>query len=167
MIPHLFFYQLVLLGLLWLFFMPHAAWPSQGTAIPRRPVEPILPPRKRSSDSKPFPGLTRKPHCEACAQAASRAAPAGSLRPTAPHRLPARTPPCSGHFAPFLSPSQLCVSGVDGPWQHPRQRPSQWRSLAAAVLSQVSRLLPGDPGQTVPRLTLLVKSQQGNFHCYR
>jgi transposase-like protein len=71
MIPHLFFYQLVLLGLLWLFFMLHAAWPSQGTAIPRRPVEPILPPRKRSSDSKPFPGLTRKPHCEACTQAAA------------------------------------------------------------------------------------------------
>ena len=71
MIPHLFFYQLVLLGLLWLFFMLHAAWPSQGTAIPWRPVEPILPPRKRSSDSKPFPGLTRKPHCEACTQTAA------------------------------------------------------------------------------------------------
>src|SRR5467141_3814057 len=69
MIPHLFFYQLVLLGLLWLFFMLHAAWPSQGPATQRRPVEPILPPRKRSSDPKPFPGLTRKPPCAACAQA--------------------------------------------------------------------------------------------------
>src|SRR5256712_6308998 len=69
MIPLLFFYQLVLLGLLWLFFMLHAAWPSQGHATQRRPVEPILPPRKRSSDPKPFPGLTRKPPCAACAQA--------------------------------------------------------------------------------------------------
>src|SRR3989442_538469 len=69
MIPHLFFYQLVLLGLLWLFFMLHAARPSQGPATQRRPVEPILPPRKRSSDPKPFPGLTRKPPCAACAQA--------------------------------------------------------------------------------------------------
>src|SRR5712664_1721839 len=59
MIPHLFFSQLVLLGLLWLFFMLPAAWPRQGTAIQRRPVEPILPPRKRSSDPQPFPGLTR------------------------------------------------------------------------------------------------------------
>ena len=66
MIPHLFFYQLVLLGLLWLFFMPPAAWPRQGTATQPRPVEPILPPRKRSSDPKPFPGLTRKPPCAAC-----------------------------------------------------------------------------------------------------
>src|SRR6267142_1447512 len=69
MIPHLFFYQLVLLGLLWLFFMLHAAWPSQGPATQRRPVEPILPPRKRSSDPQPFPGLTRTPPCAACAQA--------------------------------------------------------------------------------------------------
>src|SRR5712664_571090 len=69
MIPHLFFSQLVLLGLLWLFFMLPAAWPRQGPATQRRPVEPILPPRKRSSDPKPFPGLTRKPPCAACAQA--------------------------------------------------------------------------------------------------
>src|SRR6516164_4020233 len=69
MIPHLFFYQLVLLGLLWVFFMLHAAWPSQGTATQRRPVEPILPPRKRSSDPQPFPGLTRTPPCAACEQA--------------------------------------------------------------------------------------------------
>src|SRR5712671_5992348 len=69
MIPHLFFSQLVLLGLLWLLFMLHAAWPRQGPATQRRPVEPILPPRKRSSDPKPFPGLTRKPPCAACAQA--------------------------------------------------------------------------------------------------
>jgi IS1 family transposase len=69
MIPHLFFYQLVLLGLLWVFFMLHAAWPSQGTATQRRPVEPILPPRQRSRDPQPFPGLPRTPLCAACEQA--------------------------------------------------------------------------------------------------
>src|SRR5467141_2987229 len=69
MIPHLFFSQLVLLGLLWVFFMLPAAWPRQGTATQPRPVEPILPPRKRSSDPKLFPGLTRTPPCAACAQA--------------------------------------------------------------------------------------------------
>src|SRR5882724_10224795 len=82
MIPHLFFYQLVLLGLLWLCFMLHAAWPSQGTATQRRPVEPILPPRKRSRDPKPFPGLTRTPPCAACEQAhASAPQPPGCPPP--------------------------------------------------------------------------------------
>jgi len=28
----------------------------------------VTPPRKRSTAPKPFPGLTRKPHCDACAQ---------------------------------------------------------------------------------------------------
>src|SRR6266404_5727476 len=69
MIPHLFFSQLVLLGLLWVFFMLPAAWPRQGTATQRRPVEPILPPRKRSRAPQPFPGLTRTPSCAACEQA--------------------------------------------------------------------------------------------------
>jgi IS1 family transposase len=69
MIPPLFFYQLVLLGWLWLLFMLPAAWPRQGPATQRRPVEPILPPRQRSSDPQPFPGLTHKPPCAACEQA--------------------------------------------------------------------------------------------------
>jgi hypothetical protein len=30
MIPHLFYYQLVVLGLLWFCVMLHAVWPSRG-----------------------------------------------------------------------------------------------------------------------------------------
>jgi len=30
---------------------------------------PVTPPRKRSTAPKPFPGLARKPHCDACEQA--------------------------------------------------------------------------------------------------
>jgi hypothetical protein len=70
MVSHLFFYQLVLLGLLWLCCMLHAAWPSSHAAGVPRPPELIPPSRKRPRVPKPFPGLTRKPHCEACAQAA-------------------------------------------------------------------------------------------------
>src|SRR2546425_524629 len=103
MIPHLFFYQLVLLGLLWLFFMLPAAWPSQGTATQRRPVEPILPPRKRSSDPKPFPGLTRTPPCAACEQAhAHRPQPPGCPPPRiVPTRGRPRQVETSQHFCPY------------------------------------------------------------------
>jgi hypothetical protein len=59
MIPHLFFYQLMLLGLLWLFFLLHYAWPSRGTAGAQRPATPIQPHLKRSREPKPFAGLTR------------------------------------------------------------------------------------------------------------
>ena len=66
MIPHLFFYQLVLLGLLWLFFMLHDGWPQRSATVPQRPTEPIKPKRNRSHEPKPFEALTYKPHCVAC-----------------------------------------------------------------------------------------------------
>src|SRR6266446_1837828 len=68
MVSHLFFYQLVLLGLLWLCVMLHYAWPNEYAGGDQRPSQP-LPPRMRSSAPQPFPGLTRKPPCAACEQA--------------------------------------------------------------------------------------------------
>ena len=70
MVSHLLFYQLVLLGLLWLCCMLHAAWPSSHAIGVPRPPERIPPSRKRPRVPKPFPGLTGTPHCAACAQAA-------------------------------------------------------------------------------------------------
>ena len=58
MVSDLFFYQLVLVGLLWLCVMLHYAWPSDRSAGDQRPSKPLPPPPKRSSDLKPFPGLT-------------------------------------------------------------------------------------------------------------
>src|SRR6266446_2449077 len=65
MVSHLFFYQLMFLGLLWLCVMLHYAWPNECTGGDQRPSKPLPPPRKHSSDPKPFPGLTRKPPCAA------------------------------------------------------------------------------------------------------
>src|SRR6266853_2014821 len=82
MIPQQFFYLMVVLGLLWLFFMLHLAWPSQCPATPQRPAEPILPRRTRSSEPKSFAGLTHKPQCVACEQALSApAVPAPAAPP--------------------------------------------------------------------------------------
>jgi hypothetical protein len=70
MIPHQFYYQLVVLGLLWLFVMLHLAWPSRDVTTQTKPAKPITPRRQRSTAPKPFPGLIHKPHCAACEQVA-------------------------------------------------------------------------------------------------
>jgi hypothetical protein len=57
MIPHLFFYQLAVLGLLWLCVMLHAAWPSRCTTGQEMPAKPIMPRRQRFQELKPFVGL--------------------------------------------------------------------------------------------------------------
>ena len=68
MIPHHFFYLIVVLGLLWIFFMLPAAWPRQGGVTPQRSGEPesIKPRRTRSQEPPPFAGLTQKPPCVLC-----------------------------------------------------------------------------------------------------
>jgi hypothetical protein len=53
MISHLFYYQLVLLGLLWLFVMLHSAWPSRGAPVQGTSAQPIKPRRQRSKELKP------------------------------------------------------------------------------------------------------------------
>ena len=53
-------YQLVVLGLLWLFVMRHLAWPSRGVTNQTKPANPITPRRQRSTDPTPFAGLTHR-----------------------------------------------------------------------------------------------------------
>src|SRR5439155_19055905 len=69
MVSNLVFYQLMLIALLWVFLMLSWVWPSEPAAARPRPPTPVTPPRKRSMAPKPFPGLLRQPHCDACAQA--------------------------------------------------------------------------------------------------
>jgi len=131
MIPHLFFYQLVLLGLLWVFFMLHAAWPRQGPATQRRPVEPILPPRKRSSDPKPFPGLTRKPPCAACAQAHEHGPQPPGCPP--PRIVSTRGRPrqvdTSSHFCPHPPCAYRGWVGLGNISAHGHPNGGPWRQL--------------------------------------
>jgi IS1 family transposase len=101
MVSPLFFYQLVLLGLLWLCCMLHAAWPSRHAAGVPRPPERIPPSRKRPRVPKPFPGHTRKPHCEACAQAAVP-------RPQAPCAPPPRIVSTRGRPRQVDTSSHFC-----------------------------------------------------------
>jgi hypothetical protein len=66
MVFPLFFYQLVLVALVWLCLMLQWAWPSDPAAACPTTLEPTPPPPKRHREPTPFAGLTTKPHCASC-----------------------------------------------------------------------------------------------------
>ena len=66
MVLHVFFYQLVLIALVWVFLMLYSAWPSDRTAERQHLSTPAPSPSQRSREPKPFAGLTHKPHCVRC-----------------------------------------------------------------------------------------------------
>jgi hypothetical protein len=43
MIPPHIYYQLTIVGLLWLCIMLHYVWPSRGAVSPQPPAAPVLP----------------------------------------------------------------------------------------------------------------------------
>jgi transposase-like protein len=129
MIPHLFFYQLMLLGLLWLFCMLHSAWPSRCTAGEQRPAAPIQPHPKRSREPQPFAGLPQKPPCPLCEHEATHPKVPPPV-PPAPVIVAKRRPrqvDTSMHFCPhagcayrgWLGRGNLRANGhpSGGPWR--------------------------------------------------
>lgn len=102
MIPHLVYYQLVILVLLWLCLMLPHLWPSPPGGVTKTPTKSITPKRTRSTEPKAFAGLTHKPHCALCDQETAENAPAPPPRPDPmppTHRRP-RTVDTSMHFCP-------------------------------------------------------------------
>jgi hypothetical protein len=135
MLSNLLVYGLLLLGVLWLCVMVYYAWPRDGPAGYQKTPQPAKPPRRRSHDPKPFPGLTHKPHCAACEQAAQE--PAAPPPPTPPPPLTSsrgrpRQVDTSRHFCPnpdcdyrgWVGWGNLSANG------HP-----QWATLATTLLS--------------------------------
>jgi IS1 family transposase len=101
MVPDLFFYQLVLIALMWLCVMLQWVWPSDSAACPTTPAPPPRPP-KRTREPQPFAGLARKPHCDACEHASAPppqapAAPPPRIVPTRGRRRQVDT---ATHFCP-------------------------------------------------------------------
>src|SRR5215467_4025765 len=68
MVSHLFYYQLALLALSWLFIMLQLSWPGRSAPPPNPLAPPIKPKPKRSPEPKACEGLTHKPHCALCEQ---------------------------------------------------------------------------------------------------
>src|SRR5215471_7820805 len=102
MISHLFYSQLALLALLWLFVMVHVTWSEPSLPTPALPAKPK---RKRSAEPQPFAGLTHKPPCAWCDQETGETAPAPPRRPDPmppTHRRP-RVVDTSRHFCPHAT----------------------------------------------------------------
>jgi transposase-like protein len=106
MISHHVYYQLAILGFLWLCIMLHCGWPSRSPRSPLRRAEPVPHKCKRtcSTEPKPFAGLTQQPHCAACAHDANRPPPPPPRRPEP--MPPTHRRPCvidtSRHFCPHV-----------------------------------------------------------------
>src|SRR5215470_7521061 len=101
MVSHLFYYQLALVVLVWLFVLLHVAESQRG--VPISPTAtPITPKSKRSNEPKPFHGLTHKPHCALCARetAHPQAPPPVPPDPMAPTNRRPREVDTSMHFCP-------------------------------------------------------------------
>ena len=96
MISDLLFSPLLLVGLVWLCLMLYWPWPSDCAT-----AHPTPPRRKRSRASKPFAGLTHKPHCDACEHTT------GS-RPHAPSALPPRIVSTRGHRRQVDTATHFC-----------------------------------------------------------
>jgi hypothetical protein len=128
MVPTLFFYEIVLVALAWLFLMLYWLWPNDPTTRYPTRLQPRLS-RKRSNEPKPLAGLTQRPYCALCEQdvmhpQALPPAPPDPLPPT--HRRP-RTVDTSRHFCPhagcdyrgWLGLGHLRANGhpTGGPWR--------------------------------------------------
>src|SRR6266446_773176 len=101
MVSHLFYYQLVLVVLVWLWVMLQWAWPSDPAAVRPTAPEPTPPVPKRHRERTPFAGLTKKPHCDACAHASD-------LRSEAPCPPPPRIVPTRGRRRQVDTSTHFC-----------------------------------------------------------
>src|SRR6266853_4249022 len=106
MIPHHVYYQLAVIGFLWLCIMLHYTWPSRSAVSPQLPTEPVPTKfkRTRTSEPTPFAGLTQRPPCAACEHDAHHPQPSAPRRPDP---MPATNRrPCaidtSRHFCPHV-----------------------------------------------------------------
>ena len=101
MVSHLFFYQLVLVALVWLCLMLQWAWPSDPVAVCPTTPEPLPPRPKRRRKPQPFTGLTTKPPCDACEHASD-------LRSEAPCTPPPRIVPTRGRRRQVDTSTHFC-----------------------------------------------------------
>jgi IS1 family transposase len=101
MVSHLFYYQLAVLALAWLFVILPVTGSKPGLPAPPTPAKPK---RKRSTEPKPFAGLTQRPPCALCERETVHPTPPapGPPEPMPPTNRRSRTVDTSQHFCPHL-----------------------------------------------------------------
>src|SRR5262252_6514155 len=128
MISHLFYYQLALLALLWLFVMVQVTWSEPSLTTPAVPAKPK---RKRSAEPQPFAGLTHKPPCALCDHETGDTAPSPPRRPDPlppTHRRP-RTVDTSRHFCPHTGCDYRGWVGLGNLRANGHPSGGQWRQF--------------------------------------
>jgi hypothetical protein len=131
MVSHLFFYQLTLIALVWLWVMLQWVWPSDPAAVCPTTPEPTPSPPKRPREPKLFAGLLTKPPCDACEHNTDP-------RPQPPSAPPPRLVPTRGRrrqvdTSTHFCPNPDCAYRGWGGWGnlrahgHPSGGP--WRQL--------------------------------------
>jgi IS1 family transposase len=125
-VSHLFYYQLAMLALVWLFVLLPVTGSKPGLLAPPMPAKPK---RKRSTEPTPFAGLTHRPHCALCEQETVRPNPPAPVPPDPmpPTNRRPRTVDTSRHFCPhtdcdyrgWLGLNNLRANGhpSGGPWR--------------------------------------------------
>jgi IS1 family transposase len=131
MVSHLFYSQLALLALLWLFVMLHLSWPRRSETSPPVPATPITPKRKRSTEPKAFEGLTHKPHCALCERETRETPPAPPQRPDPmpPTTRRPRTVDTSMHFCPHTDCDYRGWRGLGNLRANGHPNGGPWRQL--------------------------------------
>ena len=126
MVSHLFYYQLAVLALVWLFVLLHVTGAKLSLPAPPMPAKPK---RKRSTEPTPFAGLTHRPHCALCERETVHPTPPAPVPPDPmpPTNRRPRTVDTSRHFCPhtdcdyrgWLGLNNLQANGhpSGGPWR--------------------------------------------------
>ena len=128
---HLFFSQLVLFALLWLFVMLHVTSSRRSAPPTTVPGTPLQPKRTRSTAPKVFEGLTKKPHCALCEQEIGETPPAPQRRPDPmppTHRRP-RTVDTSMHFCPHTECDYRGWRGLNNLRANGHPNGGRWRQF--------------------------------------
>jgi transposase-like protein/IS1 family transposase len=141
------FYAFLLLGLLWLGMLLYWLWQqARPTAGPLQLTRDERATR-RSQDPKTFPGLTHKPHCAACEQAAVLGDPVPAVPPPriiSPQGRP-RQVDTSTHFCPYPYCQYYGWAGLGNLRANGHPGDGRWRQLHCTACQKYFQETHGTP----------------------